>query len=155
MEKEWIKAKLDLDAPIDLDEVRHSYQEFGPIRMSQPGNPFEVVLLIEPCRCGDKNCSTEVVTVHRIVGLSQISWTLTARELLEYPSLTGFFDWVQTSGPFSSSGERLILESRISQKLGRNYHEIEHPFCACSECAKAIDKTELWERHLLTRVRTH
>jgi hypothetical protein len=148
--EEFVGSKIDLSGPIDLQEIEEDIKQFGPLRIAQAGNPFKLILHVTPCRCGKENCVKKVVTVHRIVGLSQISWVMDVEELGEFESLNDFYRYAQIFGPVTSSGERQLIERHIKEGLGTEYFEVIHPYCNCKSCADEMGDVELWKRHLLT-----
>lgn len=144
------KSKIDIYAPINVTELMAYFENFGPIHIGREGNPTQISLRIARCSCTDEVCNEIVTTVDKVTGLSVISWTMMKDELEHFDSLAAFFDWAHVFGPDSSSGERQLIEHHILSGLGKLFAEVDHPFCACPNCAEKIGETELWRLHLLS-----
>lgn len=149
------KSEIDVEGPIDFDFVKAHIQEHGMLRLRAAGNPFQLFMDITPCACLSPTCETDVITIIRQCGMSEIKWLVDKAELLEFACLDDFFRWCQISGPASSSGERQVIERHISDFLHSNYMEVDEPFCACSACAATLEQTELWKNHLLRSLALH
>lgn len=146
------ESDIDIAGPIDIAAMREAITRLGPLRIWQSGNPYVLVLMVSQCECGQPECQEEVITAHRLVGLSQISWTISPERLKEFKSLEEYFRWAQLSGPESSSGERQIIEAAIAKHLGKPYHEVDHMACVCPKCIEGIALKDLWRIHLLNNL---
>lgn len=153
---EFIKpVKFKTDEKIDFEVLKTEIQQHGPFKTRQGGNPYQIIMNISPCGCPSPTCNTDVITIIRICGLSEIKWSVDKDMLLSFDCLDDFFRWCQIQGPVSSSGERQVIEQHIHNFLGSDYSGVDKPFCACSACAAMLEKHDLWKNHLLRSLALH
>lgn len=70
MEKwERVASKIDIRAPINIDELMEATATIGPLRIRRLGSPYEIDVAVYKCICATEDCQERVVAVWRRNGL--------------------------------------------------------------------------------------
>ncbi|MCX5517768.1 hypothetical protein OSH10_04920 [Kaistia defluvii] len=146
------KSPIDIDGPIDFEQLRHAVESLGPLRISRSDNPYSVEIDIYRCPCGRDGCLEYVVGVRRRNGIFSIRWTVSPAELLEFASLGEFNRYVLLGALDDTSCERQIMETEIENILEKHYSDVDAMPCLCSECAAAMGPEELGRRMVLSQL---
>lgn len=153
MEKwERVASKLDIRAPINIDELMEATATIGPLRIRRQGSHYEIDVAVYKCICATEDCQERVVAVWRRNGLLSRHWLISSEDLCSYENLSSFGYAVEFGDLSDPRGEVLLTEVRIFQEMGMPYSDVSEPICVCSSCAAEVGIDQLSNMSLLTQI---
>lgn len=152
MNEERRVANLDITAPIDFETLKREMNAHGPLCLSSPHSPYQVILTTSLCRCADEGCNAELLMVSRKNGLFEMQWVISKDYFLQFESIDAFRGFVTSGELQDSRGERMIVEEHIDRAFQKSYYEIPSLSCVCSECLEAQGREYTKNMFLLSQL---